>query len=63
MHPMWRQKKLRDFCGDYRIHVSAYSPLGGPGNVWGSTAVVNNPIMQSIALKHRSTPAQVSHES
>ncbi|CAI9767609.1 unnamed protein product [Fraxinus pennsylvanica] len=60
MHPMWRQKKLRDFCGDYRIHVSAYSPLGGPGNAWGSTAVVNNPIIQSIALKHRSTPAQVA---
>ncbi|CAH2041913.1 unnamed protein product, partial [Thlaspi arvense] len=39
MHPMWRQTKLREFCRDHKIHVSAYSPLGGPGNLWGSTAV------------------------
>lgn len=59
MHPMWRQTKLREFCGDHKIHVTAYSPLGGPGNAWGSTAVVENPIIQSIALKHNATPAQV----
>ncbi|KAK4489413.1 hypothetical protein RD792_005222 [Penstemon davidsonii] len=60
MHPMWRQKKLRDFCKDHRIHVSAYSAIGGPGNFWGSTAVVEDPIIQSIALKHKATPAQVA---
>ncbi|KAK6129379.1 hypothetical protein DH2020_036895 [Rehmannia glutinosa] len=60
MHPMWRQKKLRDFCRDHKIHVSAYSALGGPGNFWGSTDVVQNPIIQSIALKHKVTPAQVA---
>lgn len=60
MHPMWRQKKLRDFCSDRNIHVSAYSPLGGPGNFWGSTAVIENPVIKSIALKHRATPAQVA---
>ncbi|KAM7494631.1 hypothetical protein LguiB_029240 [Lonicera macranthoides] len=60
MHPMWRQTKLREFCGDHKIHVTAYSPLGGPGNAWGSTAVVENPIIQSIALKHNATPAQVA---
>ncbi|WJX70635.1 alcohol dehydrogenase (NADP(+)) [Trifolium repens] len=38
----------------------AYSPLGGPGNAWGSTAVVNHPIIQSISLKHNATPAQVA---
>jgi diketogulonate reductase-like aldo/keto reductase len=59
MHPMWRQRKLRRTCGEHKIHVSAYSPLGGPGNAWGSTAVVNHPIIQSIALKHNATPAQV----
>lgn len=57
---MWRQEKLRDFCSDYKIHVSAYSGLGGPGNFWGSTAVVENPIIQSIALKLKATPAQVA---
>ncbi|GFZ15187.1 NAD(P)-linked oxidoreductase superfamily protein [Actinidia rufa] len=60
MHPMWRQTKLREFCGDHKIHVSAYSPIGGPGNSWGSTAVINHPIIQSIAHKHRATPAQVA---
>ncbi|KAK7258221.1 hypothetical protein RIF29_32767 [Crotalaria pallida] len=60
MHPMWRQGKLRETCGDHRIHVSAYSPLGGPGNAWGSTAVVHHPIIQSIALKHKVTPPQVA---
>ncbi|XP_073024892.1 NADPH-dependent aldo-keto reductase, chloroplastic-like [Primulina eburnea] len=60
MHPMWRQSKLREFCKDYNIHVSAYSALGGPGNYWGSTAVVQNPIIQSIANKHHATPAQVA---
>ncbi|XP_031259175.1 NADPH-dependent aldo-keto reductase, chloroplastic [Pistacia vera] len=60
MHPMWRQSKLREVCGEHKIHVSAYSPLGGPGNSWGSTAVVEHPIIQAIALKHKATPAQVA---
>ncbi|XP_057771125.1 non-functional NADPH-dependent codeinone reductase 2-like [Salvia miltiorrhiza] len=60
MHPMWRQNKLRDFCSDHNIHVSAYSPLGGPGNLWGSTAVIESPLIKSMALKHRATPAQIA---
>ncbi|XP_071723533.1 NADPH-dependent aldo-keto reductase, chloroplastic [Rutidosis leptorrhynchoides] len=60
MHPMWRQEKLREICEDHKVHVSAYSPLGGPGNAWGSTAVVEHPVIQSIARKHRATPAQVA---
>uniref|UniRef100_A0A0A0KXJ6 NADP-dependent oxidoreductase domain-containing protein n=1 Tax=Cucumis sativus TaxID=3659 RepID=A0A0A0KXJ6_CUCSA len=60
MHPMWRQKKLREYCEERKIHVSAYSPLGGPGNAWGSTAVIENPIIKSIALKHNATPPQVA---
>ncbi|XP_047325966.1 deoxymugineic acid synthase 1 [Impatiens glandulifera] len=60
MHPTWRQRKLREFCREHNIHVSAYSPLGGPGNVWGSTSVVDSPIIRSIAFKHKATPAQVA---
>lgn len=59
---MWRQSKLREICADNKIHVSAYSPLGGPGNSWGSTAVVESPVIKSIALKHKATPAQVNHK-
>ncbi|OIT30732.1 aldo-keto reductase family 4 member c9 [Nicotiana attenuata] len=60
MHPMWRQRKVKALCREYGIHVSAYSPLGGPGNAWGTTDVVDHPIIQSIALKHNATPAQVA---
>ncbi|CAN1159122.1 NADPH-dependent aldo-keto reductase, chloroplastic [Linum perenne] len=60
MHPMWRQSKLREVCGEHKIHVSAYSPLGGPGNAWGTKAVVESPTVQSIARKHKATPAQVA---
>ncbi|KAJ4955598.1 hypothetical protein NE237_012381 [Protea cynaroides] len=60
MHPLWRQKKLREFCKEHKIHVSAYSPLGGHGTPWGSNCVLENSILQSIALKHKATPAQVA---
>ncbi|KAI4383061.1 hypothetical protein MLD38_008942 [Melastoma candidum] len=60
MHPMWRQNKLREVCTENNIHVSAYSPLGGPGNAWGTTAVVDHPVMRTIALKHGVTPSQVA---
>ncbi|KAF9613126.1 hypothetical protein IFM89_005605 [Coptis chinensis] len=60
MHPMWRQNRLRKFCGENKIHVSAYSPLGGAGSPWGTRDIVDNPIIQSIALKHQVTPAQVA---
>ena len=50
---------MRKFCEDYKIHVSAYMPLGGPGNFWGSTFVIKDPIILSIAKKHKVTPAQV----
>ncbi|KAK2967776.1 hypothetical protein RJ640_022298, partial [Escallonia rubra] len=55
LHPVWRQTKLRQFCGGLGIHVSAYSSHEAPGDWWGSSrsnAVVENPTIQSIALKH-----------
>ncbi|CAN1267089.1 NADPH-dependent aldo-keto reductase, chloroplastic [Linum perenne] len=60
MHPMWRQTRLREVCEENNIHVSAYSPLGGPGNAWGSTAVVESPIVRAIAHEHGASPAQVA---
>ncbi|KAI6685967.1 hypothetical protein NL676_031880 [Syzygium grande] len=35
MNPLWQQQKLRDFCKEKGIHVSAYSPLGAKGTLWG----------------------------
>ncbi|ERN00753.1 hypothetical protein AMTRI_Chr13g83610 [Amborella trichopoda] len=60
LHPLWRQHKLREFCAERKIHLSAYSPLGGPGSPWGSKAVIKNPTIVSIAHKHQRTPAQIA---
>ncbi|KAI9073104.1 hypothetical protein K1719_044934 [Acacia pycnantha] len=59
-------EKLLDFSStppavnQVEMHPIAYSPLGGPENAWGSTAVVDHPTIQSIASKPNSTPAQVA---
>jgi len=59
MHPLWQQKKLRDYCSKVNIHVSAWSPLGGPPNAHGSNGVMDNPDIKEIAEKHGKTTAQV----
>ncbi|KAH9289797.1 hypothetical protein KI387_033914, partial [Taxus chinensis] len=58
MHPVWQKKKLREYCNSVNVHVSAWSPLGGPGSSWGSTHTLDNPIINDIATKHAKTPAQ-----
>ncbi|GLJ35305.1 hypothetical protein SUGI_0710220 [Cryptomeria japonica] len=60
MHPVWQQKKLREYCKSMNIHVSAWSPLGGPGNSWGANNTLDNPVIKEIATKHSKTPAQVA---
>ncbi|KAL5998848.1 hypothetical protein ACLOJK_009796 [Asimina triloba] len=47
MHPVWQQKKLRDFCAEKGIHVSAYSPLGA--KEWGFDVVLGNALINDIA--------------
>lgn len=59
MHPKWQQEKLREACRKANIHVSAWSPLGAPGTPWGSVAILDDPSIKEIALKHGKTPAQV----
>ena len=59
MHPLWQQKKLRDYCSDVNIHVSAYFPLGSSGSSYGSNVVMENTVIQEIAKKHGKTVAQV----
>eukprot|EP01018_Ginkgo_biloba_P000630 Gb_08168 [translate_table: standard] len=60
MHPVWQQKKLREYCKSVNIHVSAWSPLGGPGASWGTFSVLQIPVILEIAHKHAKTPAQVA---
>jgi diketogulonate reductase-like aldo/keto reductase len=59
MNPSWHQGKLREFCKQKGIHVSAWSPLGGNKLSWGSSAVMENPILREIAEAKKKSVAQV----
>ncbi|KAJ9708649.1 hypothetical protein PVL29_000599 [Vitis rotundifolia] len=59
MSPLWQQKKLREFCKGKNIHVTAYSPLGGRGTVWGTNEVLGSKILLEIAQAKGKTVAQV----
>ncbi|KAK2367587.1 methylecgonone reductase [Trifolium repens] len=60
MNAAWHQENLKKFCKDKGIHVSAWSPLGANGAVWGSLAVMDNPILKDIAIASGKTVAQVA---
>ncbi|CAJ2679435.1 unnamed protein product [Trifolium pratense] len=59
MNPSWHQGKLREFCKQKGIHVSAWSPLGGYNLSWGSCAVMENSILREIAEARKKSVAQV----
>lgn len=59
MNPAWHQVKLRGFCKEKGIHVTAWSPLGANGAFWGSLAVVDNPILKEISTAKGKSLAQV----
>ncbi|PIA64041.1 hypothetical protein AQUCO_00201381v1 [Aquilegia coerulea] len=59
MHPLWHQKRLREFCAEKGIHVSAYSPLGGKGAIWGSNAVFESEQIKQIAQAKGKSIAQI----
>jgi hypothetical protein len=59
MHPLWQQAKLRAYCKEKGILLSAYSPLGAAGNAHGTNDVLTNPTIGEIAVKYGKTPAQV----
>jgi diketogulonate reductase-like aldo/keto reductase len=60
MNPSWQQGKLREFCKQKGIHVSAWSPLGGYKLSWGSSAVMENPILREIAEAKKKSVAQIA---
>ncbi|XP_031273459.1 non-functional NADPH-dependent codeinone reductase 2-like [Pistacia vera] len=55
MHPIWQQKKLRDFCNENGVHITAYSPLGGRG-----IRVLECEVLKEIASTKGKTVAQVA---
>ncbi|WVZ18052.1 hypothetical protein V8G54_005374 [Vigna mungo] len=60
MNPTWQQKQLREYCQAKGIIITAYSPLGAPGALWGSNYVVDNEFLKQIANTHGKSFAQVS---
>ncbi|PON83764.1 Aldo/keto reductase [Trema orientale] len=59
MNPVWQQKKLREFCKEKGIHITAYSPLGGKGTPWGTNRVMECEVLKEIAGAKGKSVAQV----
>ncbi len=63
MHPYLQQSRLMDFCRSRGIVMTAYSPLGSPGNVrargTGEPILIDDPVLRSIATHHHKTPVQI----
>ncbi|CAL5430358.1 unnamed protein product [Camellia sinensis] len=60
MNPLWKQKKLREFCKEKEIQITAYSPLGANGTMWGDNRIVDCDVLSEIAKARGKTTAQVS---
>ncbi|KAJ7964745.1 NADPH-dependent codeinone reductase-like protein [Quillaja saponaria] len=60
MNPCWQQKKLREFCKENVIIMTAFSPLGAAGASWGTNDVLDNELLKEIANARGKSVAQVS---
>ncbi|KAL3724877.1 hypothetical protein ACJRO7_029963 [Eucalyptus globulus] len=58
MNVGWQQEKLREYCREKGIHVTAWSPLAANGAPWGSLAVMENPLLKEISIVKGKTVAQ-----
>ncbi|KAE9588275.1 putative methylecgonone reductase [Lupinus albus] len=61
LNPSWQQRKLGEFCKKNGIHLSGWSPLGAYKALWGSNAVMENPILKEIAHSRHKNVAQMDH--
>lgn len=61
LHPYLQQQELVDFCQYKNIVVTAYSPLGSPGNYkdQGFPVLLDDPVITKLAQSHGKTAAQV----
>uniref|UniRef100_A0A8C0WRI9 NADP-dependent oxidoreductase domain-containing protein n=1 Tax=Castor canadensis TaxID=51338 RepID=A0A8C0WRI9_CASCN len=55
-HPYLNQRKLLEFCKSKDIVMVAYAALGSDNN----PVLLEDPVLNDIAKKHRRTPAQVA---
>lgn len=64
LHPLLQQKEMYAFCKNENIHLTAYSPLGSKDRhpslkSADEPSLFENPVIVSIAAKHKATTAQV----
>jgi len=60
LHPYNQQSRLVEFCQDHKMVVTAYSPLGSPGNNPGDQPVLlDDRVIKEIAQSHQKSPAQI----
>lgn len=59
MNPLWQQNKLREFCKEHGVLVTAYAALGARGTIWGSNRVMECEVLKAIAEAKGKTVAQV----
>lgn len=60
LNPLWRPEKLKEFCKEKGIHITAYSPLGANNTIWGDNRIVDNEVLADIAKSNGKTIAQVA---
>ncbi|KAF3432039.1 hypothetical protein FNV43_RR26778 [Rhamnella rubrinervis] len=58
MNPVWQQGKLREYCKEKGILITAFSPLGAKGTGWGTNWVMDSEVLNEIAQKKGKTVAQ-----
>lgn len=61
-HPYLSQPKLKKFCDDREIFLTAYSPLGSPDRPWAKPddpKLLDEPKLLELAKKHGKSTAQV----
>nr|ACJ38540.1 galacturonate reductase [Oncidium hybrid cultivar] len=59
MHPAWQQEKLREYCNEKGIHVTAYSPLGGYNGPLFKNQLMESEVLNDVAKARGKTFAQI----
>ncbi|XP_020572783.1 D-galacturonate reductase-like [Phalaenopsis equestris] len=59
MHPAWQQVKLREYCKEKGIHVTAYSPIGGYNGPLLKNQLMDSDVLNDIAKARGKTFAQI----